>query len=173
MPWRWPCDKPLSEPMVVSLLTHICITRPQWVKTMVSPCPISRPLSKPTQIHYQLNSIEGYLRQVCPKPGCQKMIIKAPHYWPFVREMYRWLMNFPHKGPVLVTVTSQWVWWRLKFECRSKNTSKLHITGLCAGNSPVTGEFPTQIASVMENVSIWWCHHVLKSFPWDDVIMAT
>ena len=25
-------DKPLSEPMVVTLLTHICITRPQWVK---------------------------------------------------------------------------------------------------------------------------------------------
>ena len=25
-------DKPLSEPMMVSLLTHICVTRPQWVK---------------------------------------------------------------------------------------------------------------------------------------------
>ena len=24
-------DKPLSEPMMVSLLTHICVTRPQWV----------------------------------------------------------------------------------------------------------------------------------------------
>ena len=23
-------DKPLSEPMMVSLLTHICVTRPQW-----------------------------------------------------------------------------------------------------------------------------------------------
>ena len=31
MAWRRPGDKPLSEPMVVSLLTHICITRPQWV----------------------------------------------------------------------------------------------------------------------------------------------
>ena len=27
-----PGDKPMSEPMMVSLLTHICITRPQWVK---------------------------------------------------------------------------------------------------------------------------------------------
>ena len=27
-----PGYKPLSEPMVVSLLTHICVTRPQWVK---------------------------------------------------------------------------------------------------------------------------------------------
>ena len=32
MAWRRPSDKPLSEPMMVSLLTHICITRPQWVK---------------------------------------------------------------------------------------------------------------------------------------------
>ena len=31
MAWRRPGDKPLSEPMVVSLLTHICVTRPQWV----------------------------------------------------------------------------------------------------------------------------------------------
>ena len=29
--WRPPGDKPLSEPMKVSLLTHICVTRPQWI----------------------------------------------------------------------------------------------------------------------------------------------
>ena len=33
MAWRRPGDKPLSEPMMVSLPTHICVTRPQWVKT--------------------------------------------------------------------------------------------------------------------------------------------
>ena len=32
MAWRRLGDKPLSEPMIVSLLTHICVTRPQWVK---------------------------------------------------------------------------------------------------------------------------------------------
>ena len=32
MAWRRPGDKPLSEPMMVRLLTHICVTRPQWVK---------------------------------------------------------------------------------------------------------------------------------------------
>ena len=31
MAWRRLGDKPLSEPMMVSLLTHICVTRPQWV----------------------------------------------------------------------------------------------------------------------------------------------
>ena len=40
-----------------------------------------------------------------------------------------------------------------------KKTSKLCITGLCAGISPETSEFPVQMASNMENVSIWWCHH--------------
>ena len=32
MAWRLPEDKPLSEPMVASLPTHICVTWPQWVK---------------------------------------------------------------------------------------------------------------------------------------------
>ena len=31
MAWRRPGHKPLSEPLMVSLLTHICVTRPQWV----------------------------------------------------------------------------------------------------------------------------------------------
>ena len=30
--WHRPGDKPLSEPMMVSLSTHICVTRPQWVE---------------------------------------------------------------------------------------------------------------------------------------------
>ena len=33
------------------------------------------------------------------------------------------------------------------------------LTGLCEGNSPVTGEFPTQRASNAEKVSIWWRRH--------------
>ena len=33
MAWRRPGDKPLSEAMMESLLTHICVTRPQWVKS--------------------------------------------------------------------------------------------------------------------------------------------
>ena len=45
------------------------------------------------------------------------------------------------------------------FRRRSKKTSKLHATGLCAGNSPGTGEFPASMGSNAENVSIWWHHH--------------
>ena len=45
------------------------------------------------------------------------------------------------------------------FGRRSKKTSQLRVTGLCAGNSPGTGKFPAQMASYAENVSIWWRHH--------------
>ena len=54
----------------------------------------------------------------------------------------------------------------LLFRCRLKKTSKLSFTGLCAGNSPLTNEFPAQMASNAENVSIWWRNHVssIKTF---------
>ena len=47
------------------------------------------------------------------------------------------------------------------FRRRSKKTSKLHVTGLCVGNSPGNNEFPAQVASNTENSSIWWRHHEL------------
>ena len=50
------------------------------------------------------------------------------------------------------------------FRRKSKKTSKLRVTGVFAGNSPVTGEFPTQKASNAENVSIWWRHHAKVTF---------
>ena len=45
------------------------------------------------------------------------------------------------------------------FRRRSKKASELRVTGLCEGNSPGTGEFPTQRASNEENVSILRRHH--------------
>ena len=45
------------------------------------------------------------------------------------------------------------------FRRRSNETSKPRVTGLCVGNSPGNGEFPAQMASNAENVSIWWRHH--------------
>ena len=48
------------------------------------------------------------------------------------------------------------------FRRRSKETSKLRVTGLCAGNSPGTGEFPAQMASNADKASIWWRHQESK-----------
>ena len=47
------------------------------------------------------------------------------------------------------------------FRRRSKKTSKLRATGLCAGNSPGTDKFPAQMASNAETVSIWRRRHVI------------
>ena len=70
----------------------------------------------------------------------------------------------------LKTITLQWRhnehdgisnYWYLDyllnrlFRCRSKKTSKLHVTGLCEGNPLVTRGFPSNA----ENYPIWWCHH--------------
>ena len=45
------------------------------------------------------------------------------------------------------------------FRHRSKKHQSSASLALCVGNSPETGEFPTQRASYAENVSIWWRHH--------------
>ena len=46
--------------------------------------------------------------------------------------------------------------------CPGADKKKLRVTGLCEGNSPVTGEFPAQKTSNAENVSIWWRHHGIQ-----------
>ena len=70
-------------------------------------------------------------------------------------------LRWRHNGPVSVSnhQPHDCLLNRL-FRRRSKKTSKLRVTGLCTGNSPGTGEFPAQMASYAENVSIWWRHHV-------------
>ena len=48
------------------------------------------------------------------------------------------------------------------FRHRSKKTSKLRVSGLCEGNPPVAGGFPSQRAGNAEDVSIWWHHHAFE-----------
>ena len=38
MAWRRSGDKPLSEPIIASLPTHICVARPQWVNLVTTQC---------------------------------------------------------------------------------------------------------------------------------------
>ena len=119
MAWRRPGDKPLFEPMMISLLTHICVTRPQWVKTwrpllLLHPC-IRNNHNALQWLYNECDGVSNYRRL---------------HY----------LLN-------------------ILFKRRSKKTSKLHVTGLYVGNSPVTGDFPAQRASNAKNVSIWWRHY--------------
>ena len=45
-----------------------------------------------------------------------------------------------------------------------RKTPKLRVTGICAGNSPVTSKLPAQMVSNAENVSIWWRHHDIVDY---------
>ena len=47
-------------------------------------------------------------------------------------------------------------------QAQIKENIKIRVTGLCAGNSPVTGEFSAQMTSNSEIISIWWRHHMLN-----------
>ena len=50
MAYRLYVAKPLSEPTMISLLTHICVTRSQWVNT---PKASAWPYFKPLQLVYR------------------------------------------------------------------------------------------------------------------------
>ena len=56
-------------------------------------------------------------------------------------------------------ITSLTIVYSTVYSGADKETSKLRVTDLCDGNSPVTCEFPAQRASNTENASIWWRHH--------------
>ena len=58
MAWRRPGDKPLSEPMMVSSLTHICVTRPQWVK--MNPATMSGILELPLLVILRFCVMQGF-----------------------------------------------------------------------------------------------------------------
>ena len=102
-------------------------------------------------------------------------IIYSPYclIWPLTSDYLFQRESTAKRIPLVffITMTSWWARWRLKSpasqlftqpfisRCRSKKTSKLRVTGLTEGNSPVSGEFPTQRANNAE------------MFPFDNVIM--
>ena len=74
-------------------------------------------------------------------------------------------------GAIASQITSHTiVYSTVLFRRRSKRTSKLRVTGLCVGNLAGTGEFPAQMASNAENVSISWRHHgvTIHAYIWED-----
>ena len=75
-------------------------------------------------------------------------------------------------GAIAYQITSLTIVYSTVYsDADQKKISKLRVTGLCAGNSPATGEFPAQMVSNAENVSIWWRHHVQMDFyRWDPIV---
>ena len=56
MAWYRSGGRPLSEPMMVILLTHICVTRPQWVKSATETYSVSAHVQDNTGYHPEQNS---------------------------------------------------------------------------------------------------------------------
>ena len=114
MAWRRPGDKPLSEPMLVFVPTHICVTRPQWVNTYivcisrhhwVNSCIFVYPfLHFQAKLRYDPVELdpEDMCRFAAEQPqvsagGCNCIVLTIWHYWNvniyFVNNHYNFFFN--------------------------------------------------------------------------------
>ena len=122
--WCRPGDKRLSEPMMDRLQTHICVTRPHWVKGLnaywnwlAGMVPLTDCLMKisfltdkvggPTWYVSYKNTINQATCPVRHEAYCRWPLLRHddvikwkhfPRYWPFVRGIHRSPVNSPHKG---------------------------------------------------------------------------
>ena len=100
MAWRQSGNKPLSEPMMILLLMHICVTRPQWVKSL-------RVKSRGRWVKFiklSLFSNEILLNENVIKISL-KFVIKGPinHYPAMVQIIaWRWSGNKPLSEPMMI-----------------------------------------------------------------------
>ena len=105
MAWRLPGEKSLSESMMVSLLTHICVTRPQWVKPGVYHCRMCVAFTDASFINIHLaqckwlSLITSTYHRVKPKSWAVIAWIHVPYQWLCVRRTICSL----HKASVLHT----------------------------------------------------------------------
>ena len=83
MAWRRLGDKPLSEPMMIKLLTHICVTRPQWVNVKIHfkfHTNHSR-TNQPSSFHHYSLIIVGPLRSYFYALDTNVIASHVPLYW--------------------------------------------------------------------------------------------
>ena len=76
MAWRRPGDKPLSDPMMVRLPMHICVTRPQWVKLCMG-------VGSITQFHLSYNpsyNLGQFSPKHIPHSAVMKIRYSAQHF---------------------------------------------------------------------------------------------
>ena len=73
--WRRPGDKPLSEPVMVSILMHICVTRPQWVKRQ-----ITQQALRQWNRYKILSNNEGMTHHLCLIRG-SKWTLQRRQFW--------------------------------------------------------------------------------------------
>ena len=155
--WRRPGDKPLSEPIMVKILTHICVTQPQWVKTWLSR---SKYLHKRDPIVHLTGQAMGcllwiqhhiYLSLQWHHNECNVISSHQPHDC---------LLNY-------------------LFSHRSKKTTKLCITGLCVCSCTDQRKHQSYASlAFVRGIHRWPVNSPYKGpvtrkmIPFDDVIMV-
>ena len=114
MAWRRPGDKPLTEPMVVKSLTHICVTRPQWVKRIMAVEDFKYIfVDLKSRASHHCNNCNDVIMGAVASQITSVSVIYSTVYsggdqrkhqssalLAFVRGIHRWPVNSPHKGPV-------------------------------------------------------------------------
>ena len=108
---------------------------------------LQKPLFSITSIHSLYKDCGLY--SFCLRPGWRLNIRQATRMG---------VLTF-HNNDVIMSAMTHDCLLNCLFRRWSKKTSKLRVTGFCAGNSPVTGEFPAQMPATR------------KMFHFDDVIM--
>ena len=141
MAWRCPGDKPLYKPMMVSLLTHICVTRPQWVKYSS--------LKTTTLTENSKGNLWGAVQSIefCHGAGC--LICRAdstlvPIQWETSLQsnaISYWLGANLESSLILITVVNH------------KKSIKLFFFSVCA----------------FAHIDCWWT--LCQTFNWDDGIV--
>ena len=97
MAWCRPGDKPLSEAMMVSLLRHICVRRPQWVNTRYCYKSYSDDNCPFTKINAFWDVTCGIMKWK-RSPHFMMMSSNGKKFWPSMRGIHRSPDNSTHKG---------------------------------------------------------------------------
>ena len=83
MAWCRPGDKPLSEPMMVNLPTHKCVTRPHWVnRIFMGPLLLTETL------------IPAWINNHMPSKMWDEISYPFPNFNSYTVEVWEWISNF-------------------------------------------------------------------------------
>ena len=91
MAWRRPGDKPFSEPMIVSLLTHTCVTRPQWVNADKCNLQITRGHLSIKMPSYQYRHSHSHNNHYNGNPYLERTSL----YWDRAQDLSQYTMTCP------------------------------------------------------------------------------
>ena len=119
-----------------------------------------------------MQCLQGYHND-CVLKSAKNMYLYALFLWDHYNDV---IMNAMASQITSLTIFFTQPFIQVHIDCllrrRSKKENiKHHVTGLCAGNSPVTGKFPAEWANNAKNVSIWWRHH--DPVTWWNLIFTT